>query len=108
MDYQKTLALIICLGVIIFSGCAVNYKAEVQSNTSWSGSFSNRTVDGSGNRTVDLPDDPPVCCVVQKETESGYLRVRVIAKGGGILGPSDGEWVETTAAYGVVTACSKN
>ena len=73
-----------------------DYKIAVESNTSWSGSFANRTVDGSGDKIVDIPDDPPQCAVVQKQTASGYLRVRVLPHG---------DWVETTAAYGLVTTC---
>ena len=99
--------ILICLSSLFFISCSADYKAEVQSNTSWSGAFGNRTVDGTGNRTIDIPDDPPQCCVVQKETEQGFLKVRIVAKGGGIFGPDDSEWVETTAAYGVVTVCSE-
>ncbi|MBD3220351.1 hypothetical protein GF314_03835 [bacterium] len=98
---------VILTAAVLLTGCSVDYKAEVDSDTTWSGAFGNRTVDGSGKTTVDLPDDDPVCCTVQKMTESGRLRVRVVADGGGILGPSDSDWVETTASYGVVTACSE-
>lgn len=100
-------ALLVLSGICVLCGCSIDYKAEVESNTSWSGSFGGRTVDGTGNRTIDLPDEHPQCCVVQKDTESGYLKVRVVADGGGIFGPSDSDWVETTAAYGVATACSE-
>ena len=93
--------------VIVLSGCSIDYKAEVESNTSWSGSFGGRTVDGTGNKTIDVPDEHPQCCVVQKDGESGFLKVRVVAEGGGIFSPSDSDWVETTAAYGVVSACSE-
>ena len=100
-------AIVLTLVMLLFCGCGVDYKAEVQSNTKWSGAFGNRTVDGSGNRTIDLPDDHPQCCVVQKQTEDGYLKVRVVGEGGWILGPGDSDWVETTADYGVVSVCSE-
>ena len=94
---------------ILLMSCSVDYKAEVQSNTSWSGAFGNRSVDGSGNQTVDLPDEHPQCIVVQKDTEQGFLRVRVAAEGGGwLFSPEDSDWVETTAAFGVVSACSND
>ncbi len=101
--------LFILFGALLFLsfGCSVDYKADVQSNTQWTGAFGDRSVDGSGNKIVDLPDEHPQCCVVQKETENGYLRVRVLAEGGGLFGPEDSDWVETTADYGVVTVCSK-
>jgi len=99
--------LFVLIFFILTISCSVDYKAEVRSNTSWSGAFGNRTVDGSGYKTVDLPDEHPQCCCVQKETESGYLQVRVTADGGFLFGPGDSHWVETTAAYGVVTVCSE-
>lgn len=96
---------IVCLAGLL-AACG-DIAAEVQSNTSWSGAFGNRSVDGAGNQTIDLPDDPPQCVAVQKDTPGGYLRVRVTVSGGWLFAPSQGSgWVETTAAYGVVTACS--
>jgi hypothetical protein len=103
------LPLVLVTTIVIASGCGVDYKAEVQSDTSWSGAFGNRTVDGRGNKTVDLPDEHPQCCVVQKQTEQGYLRVRVKAEGGmWLFGPDDSDWAETRAEYGVVSVCSKD
>lgn len=91
---------------VALTACTVDYTAEIQSNTSWTGVFINRTVDGSGNRIVDIPDDfEPPCVAVQKDTEEGYVRARVTTSGG-FLGPGDGDWVETTAQYGAVTACA--
>lgn len=95
--------------VLLLSACRQDFKAEVESNTSWSGSFGGASVDGSGNRTVDLPDEDPQCVAVQKTTRNGSLSVRVVVENGGFLGvagPSSGEWVTTTAEFGVVTACS--
>lgn len=106
---MKKILILLSLLVFVIS-CSVDYNAEVKSNTTWSGAFGNRTVDGNGNSTVDLSGEHPVCCCVQKQTSSGYLRVRVTASGGflgGIFGPGNSSWVETTAAYGVVTVCSE-
>ena len=100
---------VILLAVSLTSlGCGVDYKAEVQSDTEWSGAFGNRTVDGSGSTTVDLPDDHPQCCVVQKQTEHGYLKVRVVGEGGWLVGPGDSDWAVTYAEYGVVSICSED
>ena len=105
---KRTVAAAFMLSaIILLMGCSPEYKAEIESTTSWSGAFGDRTVDGSGNQTVSLPGEHPQCCVVQKGTESGSLKVRVIAEGGGIFGPGDSDWVETTAAYGVVSVCSE-
>jgi len=97
----------LAVGVLLFLGCSADYKAEVQSDTEWSGAFGNRTVDGIGNTTIDLPDEHPQCCAVQKQTEGGYLQVRVVCEGGGLLAPEDSDWVTTYAEYGVVTVCSE-
>ena len=96
----------VCLVLAFGLLACTDYQAEVESDTSWSGAFGDRTVDGTGNQVVDLPDDWPQCVVVQKQTIHGFLRVRVIG-GGGILGPGDSDWVETTAEYGVVSACAE-
>jgi hypothetical protein len=104
---SKISLLTVAIMVVVFSaGCSVEYKAEVESDTSWSGAFGNRSVDGRGNDRISLGKDHPVCCVVQKETASGFLKVRVKAEGGGLFGPGDSDWVETTAQYGVVSVCS--
>lgn len=73
----------------------------VHSDTKWSGSFGNRTVDGEGNDRVYLPTGKVDCVVVQKQTESGFLRVSIWR------GEDHTEPVETTARYGVVTACER-
>lgn len=99
-------AIILVIISLLLMGCSVDYKVDVKSDTSWSGAFGNRTVDGQGNKTVDIADDPPVCVVVQKQTERGYLTIQIIAKGGGIFGPDDNAPVTTRAAYGVVSDCS--
>ncbi len=102
------LKIVVLLGLLAFAGCSKDIKCEVRSDTSWSGAFGDRTVDGAGSTTVDLPDDSPQCCVVQKETESGYLEIQVISEGSGFLNPTtEGNAVRTTAAYGVVSACDK-
>ncbi|GJQ22187.1 MAG: hypothetical protein HBSIN02_25420 [Bacteroidia bacterium] len=98
--------LFIVAVAVVFVGCSDDWKAKVESDTSWSGSFSGRTVDGTGNQTVDLDDDEVVCCVVQKQTERGRLKVSIVNEGSNPFA-SDGESKETTAAYGVVSVCNK-
>jgi hypothetical protein len=103
---RKSILLMLVLVLVQVMGCSNDWKAKVESSTEWSGSFSGRTVDGRGNQTVDLDDDDLVCCSVQKQTESGFLKVSVINEGSNPLA-SDGESKETNAAYGIVTVCSK-
>lgn len=103
---MRSFSLLIVLVGLLFGGCSDDWKAKVESDTSWSGSFSGRTVDGSGNQTIDLDDDEVVCCVVQKQTERGRLKVSIVNEGSSPFA-SDGESKETTAAYGVVSVCNK-
>jgi hypothetical protein len=98
--------LLLFISIITICSCGPDWKAEVKSDTSWSGSFGNSTVDGSGNQTVNLPNDEIVCCVVQKDTEAGYLEVKIVDKGGSLFA-TDGEKAKTTADYGVVSVCSE-
>lgn len=99
----RSIAAVLLLTV---AACSHEYKAKVESDTSWSGSFSNRTVDGSGDRTVDLDDDDgTVCVVVQKNTRIGTLSVAVIDEGNTWF-KKQGNRVTTTADFGVVTACN--
>lgn len=104
MRFAKVFA---ACAALLCAGCSVDYKAEVKSSTSWSGAFGNATVDGTGDRIVDIPDDAPQCVVVQKQTTDGSLSVRVVTEGGGLFAPGDSDWSTTTATYGVVTACSE-
>jgi len=100
---MKKIFLLIAIASLIIVGCS-DFKAKVESDTSWSGAFGNRTVDGNGNKIIDLEDSDTQCCVVQKQTKHGRLKVTIIDEG--FLG-MDGEFAETTAEYGVVSVCSK-
>lgn len=100
---MKKILFLLAFVSIIAVGCS-DFKARVESDTSWSGAFGNRTVDGNGNQTIDLDDKDTQCCVVQKQTKHGRLKITIIDEG--FLG-MDGESAETTAEYGVVSACSK-
>ena len=98
--------LIAIVVMLILVGCSFDYKCAVQSNTEWSGSFGNRTVDGSGNQIVDLPDEEIQCVVVQKETREGILSIKLIKEGHGIFNSDDeNPTVTTTAEYGIVSDC---
>ena len=77
-----------------------DYKLEIRSNTTWSASYDDgKAHDGEFNDTIDLPDDiPPVCAVVTKKTEDGYVRARVAPTGG---------WIETSMANGTISPCAE-
>jgi len=104
---MKYLFIVLLISIFIIN-CAPDYKAQIKSDTSWSGSFDNRTVDGDGNDIINLSNEHPVCCVAQKQTEDGYLHIRVINDNKNIIGPGNSSWAKTTAAYGVVSACSED
>jgi hypothetical protein len=90
---------------LLVAGCAGDIKAEVESDTRWSGVFGTLSTDGQGNRMIDMPDGPSQCATVSKLTEAGYLRLRITVSGG-LTGPAGSDWAETTAPFGTVTACS--
>lgn len=104
-----TKVLMFFIAILLFSSCTTEWKAKVESDTSWSGSFAGTTVEGSGSKTIDLGSgqDEIYCCVVQKQTESGYLKVSIKSESNSIFGSEDGESKETTASYGVVSVCNK-
>ncbi len=91
--------------IFIAIGCT-DYKAKVESDTSWSGWFGDDHVSGQGNRVIDLPDgedEENACCLVSKETEQGWLKVTIVDEG--FLG-GDGESKETAEPYGIVEVCT--
>jgi len=94
------------LAVSLLSACDAyrDYTVEIESNTSWSGSFAGESMSGSGNRTIDIGDDGYLCCVVQKNSVGGRLRMRIIwTEDNGAQ--SSWAWRETTEAYGHLRSC---
>ena len=83
-----------------FSSSSETVVIRIQSDTSWSGSIgtleSSRSIDGSGSGEYQLSGDV-FSAVIQKDTESGYLTVSIIADG--VVKVTD----TTTAQYGVVS-----
>jgi hypothetical protein len=90
----------------LFVACT-DYKAKIESDTSWSGAFGNSTVDGTGSRSIDLPDDGIQCCTVQKQNKKGRLKITIINDTSNPLLSTELNSAETTAEYGVVSACTK-
>jgi hypothetical protein len=99
---KKNFKLLLIFLPLLILGCS-DYKAEIESNTSWSGWFGDRTVAGSGNMTIDLDDDESQCCEVYKETGYGWLRISIINES---IFYCDGGDAETLAPFGGVSACS--
>ncbi len=92
--------------VPLFALAACSITLEIESDTSWSGAVggtSSTTIDGSRNRSIDIPSG--TCWSFQKQTETG--RLRVYATSTSIVGATnrEGEAV-TTARYGVVSGCA--
>lgn len=94
---MRKLLCVVTLLAVTSTGCGLfQDEAHVTSDTSWSGSFNGRTVEGRGNQTVDLGGgDSPKCAVVQKQTTNGFLTVKI---------GSDEK--TTTASFGVVSVCN--
>jgi hypothetical protein len=93
------LLFIIGCAACLTAGCAGSgdIEAHVKSDTSWSGNFDGRSIDGSGSQDINMGSASQVrCVVVQKNTDVGTLSVKV--------DQGDPEKT-TTAAFGVVSAC---
>jgi hypothetical protein len=96
------------LGVLLLAamapGCSVlEDVVEVQSSTSWRGSFNGRTVTGSGDQSVSMGSSSEYKCArVTKTTSEGRLSVSVRHQD--ITGPSTGE--TTIAPYGSASVCT--
>ena len=104
---RRTYRLVAVVAALCMAGCGGDLVVEVESNTSWSGYFHNRSVDGSGDETVDVPEESIVCATVQKGTEGGTLTVRMVRRDVGIFQTDNEEdSASTSAAYGVVSVCS--
>ena len=100
MTYRIPLSVLVLLLTIGASGCSIfKVEANVSSTTSWSGTFHNRTVSGTGDMKVDMGarGGGAKCAVVQKETRQGTLTVSI----------SGGETATTTAEFGVVSVCTQ-
>ncbi len=106
---MKKFATIFCVFALLFSvSCTADWQVRVESDTSWSGAFGNRTVDGTGNQVIDLEDGDVDCVVVQKETREGFLSIQVFSDGSGLLDPGqEKDKVTTTAEFGIVSDCTQ-
>ena len=99
---KRAVRLLLIFFSLLIYNCS-DYKAEIESDTYWSGWFGDRTVAGSGNMVVDLDDDESQCCEVYKETAHGWLRITIINES---IFYCDGGDAETFAAFGGVSSCS--
>jgi len=103
---QKIMAIIIVLVVVsvlvwyLATPKVSTFRIEVQSDTSWMGAIgadgNTRSVEGFGT-TAFRVQGTVASAVIQKNTEHGFLRVRIF-RDGTLLASQ-----ETTAAYGVVS-----
>ncbi len=99
------LAIIGLVGIpaMTLLGCSEDRWAEVRSDTDWSGYFDDHSVEGAGDRDVDLRGDEfSSGAVVQKLTREGVLRVRLVEEGWMFWPDQATDWTETSADFGVV------
>ncbi len=99
---RMLMALAAVCALCFMMGCSGDYKADVESNTSWSGVFGGKSVSGSGNKTIDLPDEGRQCIQIQKNTASGFVKLKVYDASASTPG---GNWKETTGPYGYLDYC---
>jgi hypothetical protein len=116
MRLRRALPLLLLGTGLIVSGCT-DWKAEIDSNTSWyavfggvttSGEWTTSEMRGTGDKTIDLPDDMRVCCVVWQQA-SGYVKVNVKDDGGGPfhIFAEKGRKSETNVSGGRVEMCNE-
>lgn len=100
---KKIIAL---FSILLLAGCSQDWKAHVESNVNWSGTFGGVNVSGSGEKVVDLNDDVGnYCCVVRKDTTIGFLKVTLINDGSGWIFDADSKTGQTSEPYGEITVC---
>lgn len=98
---------ILCVALFL-GGCAVDWKAKVESDTSWSGAFADRTVDGRGTQTITLGStyEDTYCVVVQKSTKQGRLKLTIYRDPSSLFGGDEAKSAETVAEFGIVSLCN--
>lgn len=106
-------ALASCLALV---GCGQNWKAEIESNTSWNimyggvsgGEFVFSELNGTGNKTIDLPDDDRVCCLLTQRG-SGAVHLKIKDDGGNPfhLFAADEREARTNVSGGTIEMCSE-
>ena len=117
MNAIQRVTLVLAAGILVFlTGCGPDWKAEIESDTDWyiqyggaSGTqWTFSTQQGSGNKTVNLPDDDRVCIRVQ-QTGGGYVRVELKDEGGGPFGifSSRERDAEVNVSGGSMEMCSE-
>jgi hypothetical protein len=104
-------SFIIFLGFCFLIGCGDDWKAEIESDTTWIAEckidgIAYRTIEESGNKFIDLRDDEQVCVEVWKTTEEGYLKLTIFNDNPGRLGSDEASWAKTTRPYGEVERCT--
>lgn len=113
---QTYLRTCLFVAVLLTVGCGKDWKLEIESNTSWSGTYgavsgsglSEGDVQGSGNRSFDLPDDDSVCSAFT-QTGNGYLKVKIKDDGGGLfhMFAEDERSAETNVNGGFAGVCTE-
>lgn len=103
---------IIFIGMCFFVGCGDDWIAKIESDTTWiaeckTDGFVYKTVEGSGNKTIDLKNEEKVCVEVWKTTEEGCLKLTIINDNPGSWDSSeDSWWAKTCHPYGEIERCT--
>ena len=89
------LLAVFLLAAFAAGGCSKRYRIEIQSDTCWSGVIDDgQAFFDCGNASYKVVG-PMRCVRVQKQTTTGYLRVRI----------DGGAWTETTGSETFVQVC---
>jgi len=112
MKYVRVFYPIHFASAVACTGCSKDWKLELESNTSWSGSYgtgspgstTSGTIQGSGNRTFNLGNDDGICAGFT-QTGPGQLKL-TLEKKGTLLSPGKKKSAISNVAGGVAEVCT--
>ncbi len=106
----KLFYLITCF---IICGCSQDWKVRIQSDTRWmvtirTAEFTEQYPVLSGNRILDLPDDPPVCVQIDRSTREGFVSMQIFSENGDLFIPGkENAWITISGQTHTMTDCSR-
>lgn len=110
MQKFKLFYLITCF---IICGCSQDWKVRVKSDVNWTATiwteeFTEQYPVLSGNRILDLPDDPPVCVRIEKSGRKGFVSMQIFSENGDLFIPGhENDWLTISGNSTIMTDCSR-
>jgi hypothetical protein len=90
------LLVLLCLVLAVAAGCSKRHRIQIETDTCWNGNVNgDQNINGCGNTSYRIIGTLR-CVRVQKETSTGYLRLRI----------DERAWVDTPDQFGFVQVCN--